>query len=141
MNTVELYHQFRPMIRSFSRKYSGLIDPDEIEAQGNLIFIETIIRYDEHQARFSTYLYHRLDRKLQKFAMRQQRNEWPVIASDISYDDRFIDRILFQDICDRLTMESRDIANDILSGKRHYRNSRSFRNSIIAEFRQMLELQ
>ena len=137
----ELYHKYRNMIRNFAWRYSlcGTLDFYELEAQGNLIFMETLNKYNEQRAMFSTYLYLNLDRDMSKYIKRQYRESWPVIESSQPVYDNFVDNVCHKDIKSRLSRETTGILDDLANGLTIYKNSRRLNHKSIKELRTLIE--
>jgi hypothetical protein len=138
---TRLYKQYKNMIKSIARKYSsgGMLDYYEVEGQGNLIFVETLRKYNEHKAKFSTYLYVRLDKGLMKYMARNIKNSWAVLDENHSYHHDFEDRVCFNESCNTLSKDTRDIINDIINDITIYKNSPRLKDRNINEIRQLVE--
>lgn len=84
INDTDMYLKYQRMIDDFAWKYStyGFCDFDEMRSYGNYVFVETIRKYDNKKASFSTYLYINLNRRLKRYFDRQARESWPVIGDE-----------------------------------------------------------
>ena len=68
-----------------TQKYQ--LEFEEVQAQGNLIFVESCYKWNPHKASFSTYLTDRLHKKLYTFfVVKQQQTD--SIDTDISYTEQ-----------------------------------------------------
>lgn len=86
MNKAEMesyYYSHQKLIASVAWKMSAAypVEIDELISQGNLIFMETLHRYQKDRAKFSTFLTQNLYQHLTEFC--QQETNWAV-ASDSS---------------------------------------------------------
>lgn len=65
----KMYEQFKLMIMERGHHFSRILphERDDIQAQANLIFVETYERWDPDRASFSTYLYTRLTLLLNEY--------------------------------------------------------------------------
>lgn len=68
-----------------TKKYQ--LEFEEVQAQGNLIFVESCYKWNPHKAAFSTYLADRLYTKLYSFFIKK-RQTTESIDTDISYTEQ-----------------------------------------------------
>lgn len=68
--------------KKISKKYG--IDNEELENEGNFVFVKCFDRYQDRGFKFSTYLYNSLERELTKYARKLKNHEHDEMA-DIPY--------------------------------------------------------
>lgn len=88
------FEQYQPMICWYAykvaRKYS--VDQEDVVAQGYLLFVEALKRFDETKAKFSTYLYHNL-RMLNDYCSEKRRKT----SLDSSASEMILDEFWYSD--------------------------------------------
>ncbi len=147
----QLFAKHRNQIRDRAWRYAQKWNADfeELEAQGYLIFVEALERYDPDQgAAFSTYLHHRL-RGLNDFCRREARlgyRVWPFEFNEESGDPgphdpffiRFCEILELREAQTQLSPDARVMLRWLLDGQwREYGvpKSRPFFSGVVRAFR------
>jgi DNA-directed RNA polymerase specialized sigma subunit len=104
-----MYDKYKNMIKKISwsfYKKTG-IEYEEIEAQANLIFCESLNSYDSSIASFSTYLYSCLNNSLNNYIKNYKKYDSWAIIYDYGYNDNFENRLIVNDTI----KNSKDLSN------------------------------